>query len=67
MLAQVSDAQQRLANLDPSDGHYQTLLRELLSHRELKTHVQGLDESGLEGFVELLDKVSKAGANVHRC
>ena len=67
MLAQVSDVQQRLTNLDPSDGRYQPLLRELLSHQELKTHVQGLDESGLRGFVELLDKVSKVGTDVHRC
>ena len=54
----VSDTQKRLVKLDPSDDNYRTLLRELLSHKDLKAHIQDLDGPELEGFVELLDDVS---------
>ena len=54
----VSDVQKRLEELGPSDDKYRPLLRELLGHQDLKTHIHGLDRPGLEGFVELLDGVS---------
>ena len=63
----VSDIQQRLENLDPSDDNYLPLLREFLSHQDLEPHVRDLHGSGLEGFIELLDKVSKVSIERHRC
>ena len=59
MPASASRIQGQFEKLDPSDDNYRTLLRELLNHQDLKQHVLGLDRSGLEGFVGLLDKVSK--------
>ena len=60
MLTSVSETQKQLEKLDPSDDKYRLLLRELLSHQDLKPHIHGLDGPGLEGFVELLDKVGEA-------
>ena len=57
--ASVSDIQQRLSGLNPSDDKYLQLLLELLSHRDLKPHILGLQGNDLRGFIELLDKVSK--------
>ena len=67
MSASVSDIQQRLEKLDLSDDSYLPLLRELLSHQGLRPHIQGLDEPGVEGFIESLDKASKADTEIHRC
>ena len=67
MPASVSDIQQRLGNLDPSDNNYLPLLRELLSHQDLKPHVRNLHGSGLEGFIELLDRVSKVSIDRRQC
>ena len=64
MQASVSSIQGQLEKLDPSDGNYRPLLRELLSHQDLKQHVLSLDGSSLEGFVELLDKVGKADIDI---
>ena len=66
MLAPVSDTQTQLEKLDPSHDQYLPLLRDLLIHPDLKLHVQGLHRSGLEDFVELLDKVTKANIDVQR-
>jgi len=65
----VSDTRARFEELDPSDHKYRPLLRELLSHKDLKPHILGLDGPGLEAFVELLDKVGSsnlADINIHR-
>ena len=53
----VSDTRKRLGELDPSDDKYRPLLHELLSHQDLKPYIHDLDRPGLEGLVELLDKV----------
>ena len=66
MSTPVSDVQQRLENLDPSDENYLPVLRELLNHQGLRPHIQGLDESGLERFIEILDRVSVTDTDVHR-
>ena len=66
MSASVSDIQQRLEKLDPPDDNYLPALRELLNHQALRPHVQGLDESGLERLIEILDRVSVTDTNVHR-
>ena len=66
MSASVSDIQQRLEKLDPYDDNYLPVLRELLNHQGLRPHVQGLDESGLEKFIEILDRVSVTDTDVHR-
>ena len=63
-LVPVSDTQTQLEKLDPSHDQYLPLLRDLLIHPGLKLHVQGLHRSGLEDFVELLDKVTKANTDV---
>jgi len=55
----VSNIQQRLEGLNPTAADYRPLLSQLLDHRGLKPHIQGLEESDLEIFVELLDKVSE--------
>lgn len=63
----VSDIQTRLEGLGPSDDKYRPLLRELLSHQDLKQHIHNLDGPGLGGFVELLDKVGgEAAIDPHR-
>ena len=66
MSASVSDIQQRLEELDPSDDNYLPVLHELLIHQGLRPHVQGLDESGLERLIEILDRVSASDTDVHR-
>jgi len=63
----VSDIQQEFEKLDPSDANYRSLLSKLLNHPDLKPHIQSLQEPGLEGFVELLDTVSRAEGNIHQC
>ena len=57
--ASVSDIQQRLERLDPTDANYQRLLLGLLSHQGLRKYIQSLQEHDLKGFVELLDKASE--------
>lgn len=64
--ASVSAAQNQLEKLDLSDDDYQPLLRELLSHKGLRLHIQGLDGSKLEAFVELLDKVGNVDTDIRR-
>ena len=66
MSASVSDIQQRLEKLDPSDDSYLPVLRELLIHQGLRLYFQGLDESSLERFIEILDRVSVTDTDVHR-
>ena len=66
MSASVSDIQQRLEKLDPSDDSYLPVLCELLIHQGLRLYVQGLDESSLERFIEILDRVSVTDTDVHR-
>ena len=66
MVASVSDAQQQLEKLEPSDKEYRRLLYVLLNHQDLRSHVQGLHGSSLEGFIELLDKVSKANISTRQ-
>ena len=51
--------QKQLEKLAPSDKKYRPLLRQFLDHRDLKSYVQNLNGAGLEGFVELLDKVGE--------
>lgn len=55
--AQVSDIQQQLGKLDPSNEEYRPLLYGLLSHPHLKPHIVSLKEDNLQGFIELLDEV----------
>jgi len=62
----ISDTQQRLEMLNPSDDNYRPLLYKLLSHQDLKPHIHSLDRPGLEGFIELLDKVGKVDADVRQ-
>ena len=62
----VSAIQEQIEKLDPSDIECRPLLRELLDHKDLKSHVQRLDGSELEALVELLDKVGKADTNIRR-
>ena len=61
MSASLLDIRQRLGGLNPSDGEYRRLLRELLSHQDLRSHIRDLQGSGLRVFVELLDNVRKIG------
>jgi len=63
----VSDIRQRLEKLDPTDANFQRLLLRLLSHQGLKPYIQGLQEPDLNGFVELLDKVSEGDNDIHQC
>ena len=63
----VSDIRQRLEKLDPTDANYQQHLLGLLDHRGLRPYIQGLQEPDLKRFVELLDKVSEAGNDIHQC
>ena len=63
----VSDIRQQFEKLDPTDANYQQLLLELLSHQDLRSYIRGLQEPDLEEFVELLDKVSEANSDIHRC
>jgi len=65
--ASVSSIQEQLEKLDPSNDKYRPLLYELLSHQDLRNHVQGLQRSGLEGLIELLDNVSKIDDTLHCC
>ena len=57
----VSDIQQRLENLDPLNEEYRQILHALLSHSDLKPYINGLRTDDLQRFIELLDKVGKAG------
>lgn len=61
----VSDIQQQLKNLDPSNEEYRPLLYTLLSHQGLKPYVSSLQEDNLREFVELLDEVKKADTNLN--
>ena len=65
--ASVFAIYKRLEKLDPSDDNYRPLLRELLNHRGLKLHVRALRRSGLEEFIEVLDKVGEVNINIHQC
>ena len=67
MVAPVSDTKHRLEKLDPSSDEYRRLLSVLLTHPDLRSHIQGLHGSVLEGFVELLDQVSETGISAHQC
>jgi len=62
----VSNIQQRLEGLNPTDANYRLVLSQLLDHQGLKPHVQSLEESDLKEFVVLLDKVSKPMATSTR-
>jgi len=64
--ASVSGIRERLEKLDPSNNKYRPLLYELLSHQDLRKHVQGLHGSGLVGLIELLDKVSTLDGGIRR-
>ena len=63
----VLGIQRRLENLDPSHEEYRPLLFTLLSHPELKPHVNGLQGHNLERFVGLLDKVGKSDVHPYQC
>ena len=64
ILASVSITHKQLEKLDPSDDEYLPLFCELLNHPDLRLHIQGLHGSALEGFVDLLDEVSKAAIDI---
>ena len=66
MSAQVSDIQRGLERLDPASTNFRQQLLQLLSHQDLRLHVQDLSEQDLKGFVELLDKVSDADGHIHQ-
>ena len=66
MSTPVSDIQQQLEKLSPFDDNHLPVLHELLSHQDLRLHVQDLDESGLERLIEVLDMVSVTDTDVHR-
>ena len=59
MPASISRLQKLLEELNPSDDDYRPSLRELLTHQDLRSYVQGLYGSSLEGFIDLLEKVGK--------
>ena len=59
----VSDIQQRLGIMDPSNEEYRPLVCALLGHRDLKSHVDSLQNGDLQGFIELLDEVGKANTD----
>lgn len=61
----VSDVQRRLENLNPSNEDYRPLVSALLSHRDLKPHIDSLQKGDLAGFIELLDRVCKT--DIHNC
>ena len=63
----VLDIQEQLESLNNSDKDYRLLLHALLSHRDLRSHIEGLKRDDLQGFVELLDKVNKADVQTHWC
>ena len=63
----VSDTQRQLEGLDHSDVEYRPLLVELLNRQDLRSHVQSLYGSDLEGFVEFLDKVGKVDVDIRTC
>ena len=65
MSASISVIQKRFEKLDPSDDKYRPLLRELLSHQDLRLYAQGLHDTSLEGFIELLDEASEACIDLH--
>lgn len=67
MSASVSDIQQRLDGLSPSDQNYRRLLSALLTHEDLRPYIYSLERSGLRGFVELLDGVSNVDIPIHEC
>ncbi|KAF9789473.1 kinase-like domain-containing protein [Thelephora terrestris] len=48
--------QQRLQHLKPSNEEYRPLLYALLSHKELRSHIDSLRKDDIQGFVELLDE-----------
>ena len=55
----VSDIQRRLENLEPSKKEFRPLLYALLSHKDLRSHIDSLRKDDIQGFVELLDEVGK--------
>ena len=59
--APLSIIQRRLGWLSPADDEYRGLLLELLSHRDLKPHIHGLQGNGLKELVEILDNVGRIG------
>ena len=63
--ASVPDIQQRFRESDPTDANYHQFLLELFNHQGLRQYIQDLQEHDLEGFVELLDKVSEADNDIH--
>ena len=65
MSASVSDIQRRLGGPNASDETYRRLLQELLTHQDLKPYIHGLQETDLQGFVELLDEVNEANTHTH--
>ena len=60
-----SDLQRQLEVLSPSDSDYQRLLLQLLSHQDLRAYVLRIEGDDLQGFVELLDEVSRCHENIH--
>ncbi|KAF9789475.1 kinase-like domain-containing protein [Thelephora terrestris] len=52
----VSDIQRRLENLEPSKKEFRPLLYALLSHKDLRSHIDSLRKDDIKGFVELLDE-----------
>ena len=56
----LSEIGRRIDRFNPSDDEYRRLLLELLSHQDLRSHVNDLQEPELRGFIELLDNVSNA-------
>ena len=67
MKALISDIKRRLKNPDPSNEEYRPLLYALLSHRDLGSHIDGLQKGDLQGFIELLNEVSKAVVYYYCC
>lgn len=65
--ASIFDIRQRLDIFNPSDDEYQPLLQEFISHRDLESHVHGLQEPDLQRLVDLLDNVSKTERRLHQC
>ena len=55
----VPNIWRRIGRLDLSNEEYRPLLHTFLSHQDLKSHIQGLQGPGLQGFVELLDNVGR--------
>jgi hypothetical protein len=59
----VPNIWRRIKKLETSDEEYRQLLHALLSHQDMKSHIQGLEGPDLQEFVELLDNVGRQISN----